>query len=672
MKVLFKKIFSIAALLSVIALDASSKDCCNVSSCFLPRSQGRDKTRQVVGSVGHTHLYDMESWYENFSVMFEYTRSFRPQHITRCLFGCSLIDDCDCPSRTIKIQGCKVDDRDPKAWLADYFYLPSDFSSTVSFEPRIQNFLVDLDFYLGLDGWKEGLYLRIHGPITHTRWDLNFCESVVETGTCNHPAGYFTPEVLEREKLLDNFGSYASGCAPAAIDPFTFTGKPSGSDFTVNIEVPGVTFQPLKFCRMDKCKRTQTGFADLRFEFGWNFYQNDDYHLGINLQGAAPTGGKQRACFLFDALVGNGNHWELGAGLTAHYIFWRNEEEDKHFGFYLDANVTHLFKATAQRCFDICDKPNSRYMLAAKMTDNVKNNLQGLTNVPLPTRAADLGAGLEVNAFAQFANEYAPVANVSTVDAKVSIGAQADLVAMFNYTARKFSFDIGYNFWGRSCEKIECPEICPDKCDDNCRCPNICDPGQERMWVLKGDAHMFGFVEGSDNTPENTPIALSASQSAATICKGTGGKDKKKFNDTVDRPRAALAADIVFLVAAPELDGSPGNRILTSIQPIFINCDDLNFQKTRGISHKIFAHFNYTCWDRDNWFPYIGLGGFAEFGKNEDSCNSSCSSGTCDICTSDPCPSISPCDDCDPCCPKCIDCALSQWGVWLKGGVSFH
>lgn len=40
-------------------------------------------------------------------------------------------------------------------WLADYFGLPRDCQSTVSFKPSISNFILDYSFYLGLDSWAH-------------------------------------------------------------------------------------------------------------------------------------------------------------------------------------------------------------------------------------------------------------------------------------------------------------------------------------------------------------------------------------------------------------------------------------------------------------------------------------------------------------------------------------
>ncbi len=654
MKPIFNTLFFLT-LFTSFALAQASNECCDVTPCFSPRSQGRDKVRQLVGTTDHIFLYDPAIWYGNFSVMVEYTRSFRPHEIARCLFGCSLNDNCDCPD-TIKIQGCKVENRDKKAWLADYFYLPSDFDGTISFEPRISNVNIDFDLFMGMDEWLKGLYLRVYGPITHTRWDLNLCECVNSAGECDHPEGYFTPDKLTRDKLLNNFSEYACGQSPEDI--------PNTTVQTVTRVKDGVTFQPLKFAKLDPCERTKTGFADLRLEFGWNYHQkkNTVSRWGANIQAAAPTGNKNKTCFLFDTVVGNGNHWELGAGITAHHIFWRNDDESKEFGMYFDASATHLFSARQLRTFDLCNKPNSRYMLAQKLGTPVELLVGHMTSNTTPNKVKQPSA--------QFKGEFAPVANLTTLDVKVTVPAQGDLTVMFNFSWPKWQFDFGYNFWGRACEKFECPEKC-----GTC-CPSLCDESQKDMWALKGDAHVFGFASSGQLRPlENKdPVALSATQSNATICKGTSGDTAKKTNCSIDNPRFALAqiddhsnfVSIKLLNNITASDSAVADQIKTSLDPVLLQCDDINFLGTRGISHKIFAHFNYHWELNSDWQGFVGFGAFGEFGKTESLC-----------CTCDPCDTSiinsSKCnkDYCIPCFNNCIDCSFSQWGVWIKGGVLF-
>ena len=417
---------------------------------------------------------------------------------------------------------------------------------------------------------------------------------------------------------------------------------------------------------MPNCDETRTGFADLRAELGWNFLQDEDYHLGIGIHVAAPTGNRRRAEFVMDPTVGNGNHWELGGTLHGHYVFWRSDDEEKHFGFYLDAVVTHLFKAKEQRTFDLKNKDNSRYMLASKFTRTVTNNLAGRTTAGIATAGSTL-------ATSQFNNQYAPVANLTTSDVKVDIGVQADITAMFNFTSRGFSWDIGYNFWGRSCEDFECPNEC-----DPCNPDSIFNTANANTWALKGDAHMFGFAGSADGSLAiDDAQALSASQSNATMHSGTNAgtvdatlTDVEKQNGGVDNSQFAIAgnaaANDARLIHTPIAQGGfniNANQIKTSIQPVFLKSTDVELQETKGISHTVFTHLSYT-WDRDNWIPSLGIGGSAEFGKNESCCDttsSSCSTSSSTCVTS-----------CSTSCDNCIDCSLSQWSVWIKGVLSFN
>ncbi len=635
MKSFLKNFLSITALLSMVAVEATN----NVTPTLVYRSQGFHADRQRdVGMVGHINLYDMESWYGTLDLGIGYMRSFRNNKIARCLFGNDIICEDDC-NNTIKVQGSEVGTRDARAWLADYLYLNCEFDGSFSIDPVIQNVVVDLDFYLGLDEWVNGMYFRIYGPINWTKWQTKFCST--DTGlTDSCSTGYFTP--TGNEVLLDSLCDYFSGKAPATE--------------------AGVKFQGLKWAKMPNCDQTKTGFADLRAELGWNFLQDEDYSLGIGLHVAAPTGNRRCADFVMNPVVGNGNHWELGGTIHGHYVFWRSEDEEKHFGLYVDSVITHLFKAKEQRTFDLkCNSAsggghNSRYMLASKFTKTITNGTDGLDGV-----VANGTAGVTTAPTAQFDSEFAPVANLTTTDVKIDIGVQADIVAMFNFTSRGFSWDIGYNFWGRSCENIDCPDNC-----DPCNPDSIFISANKDTWALKGDARMFGFAGAADASVPilaDATVPLSATQSGADIHKGTnagfsstGFTDVKKQNAGVDNSQFAVTGDDPVLVIHTPLAqmgvNVANNQIKTSIPPIFIKSTDVNLQETRGLSHKVFTHLSYT-WDRDNWIPYLGIGGSAEFGKNE----------SCDNCE----------DVCDTsCCDDCVDCSLSQWAIWIKGGLSFN
>ncbi len=209
---------------------------------------------------------------------------------------------------------------------------------------------------------------------------------------------------------------------------------------------------------------------------------------------------------------------------------------------------------------------------------------------------------------------------------------------------------------------------------------------------------MYGFYN-------NTAVTLSASQSQATIFKGTNDYPNTTDgilwyrNPGVDNKKLAWNnANTALNITKP--DGTDALQVYTSLNPVFIKlCDiDLYGARTKGISHKLFVHFDYTWTDREDWVPYMGIGGEIEFAPNPcdpccnpcstccDPCGSCCnpcssccypcspcysSCNSCDSSCCDPCCSTSCTTTCNPCCDSCCTCAVSQWGLWIKGGVAF-
>ena len=621
----FKKLFSLAVLLSTAGIVMAE-----VAPFLSFRSAGRNTARKLVGTTSHhVYLYDMESFYGTFFITPTYERSLRPRHIAECLFGEFLVDASGDgkKGRTLKISGSQVANRADTDLMAENFFLARDFESTITVTPRIQNFLVDFHFHMGLDEWVKGLYFRVYGPVVHARYDLDAEEEEPpkQPGTIGYAAGFFGPAAVPAGDLLKTASAF-------------FTGN--------NITVPGIEVKGLNFAKIKEKKDRNTCFAELRGELGWNFVLDEDYHFGVNIQAAAPTGDRPNAEFLFESQCGNGKHWELGGGVTGHYTLWRSEDEEKHFDFVIEADVTHMFKAKQKRTFDLkkgtTRKPLSRYMLAQRLGTPVTK----LFARDAAGEGDAAGAGAVPNA--QFKNEFVPVANFSTRDIKVDVNIQGDVVAMFNFTSRGFSWDFGYNFWGRGCEDIELR----DKDGDEFK---------EKTWALKGDARVFGFAEGDDadaGVAEDDPIALSATQSDATITRGTNlggvGNIAERLNAGISNRKFAATGttnNAVRLQEQAQLAGND-NQQGTSNPAVFITKEDLDLEsaETRGMSHKVFTHFNYTWVDREDWIPYVGFGGEAEFGKSDSDTKKTDS-------TSDS--------------SGCLDCAVSKWSVWVKGGLSF-
>ena len=285
-----KSILSFLSILLIPTLYAEQR----VTPLYRTRSQGVNAARHLVGWTNYIDKSHQKDLYGAIAITPEYTRSFKSENISKCLFG-----SCN----KITISGSRVADRAATDWLADYFYLPTDFQSTISFKPKIDNFIVDFNFYLGLDRWYKGLYFALYAPLVHSRWDLNFDECVAEAGILGYDPGYFNADSvgIDRSNLLNSFAEFANGLSLMDTD-------------TVNT----VVFQGLRKAKISSKRRIRTRFSDVRMDFGWNCLQRDDYQMGIYMQVAAPTSNKPDGIYLFEPLTGNHN-WELGLGMRGFY-----------------------------------------------------------------------------------------------------------------------------------------------------------------------------------------------------------------------------------------------------------------------------------------------------------------------------------------------------------------
>jgi len=660
MKQMFTRYFFMALVMSaMIAHDMSAmnpqgkssgamgtKGGTSVVSQIKIRPQSVDKARQTSGEVPGsfiTHLPDMDNWYGTFNTAIVYNRSMNSDALASALFGADLQTvpgekssswfcnkSCD-SSQIIKIQGTAVENRDANAWRANDFYLGPKFDGTLSVKPTISNFMVDLNVLIGLDRWVSGLHLRLFGPFVHTRWDLKATETVTQT----------TDAVF----AFKNAQSFFAGDTPPA-NPVIYGPGPDGTEF--NIKQNALMFHKMAGFRNDSvegsCEKscgnslTKNGFGELRAELGWDFLIGDDYHASFYLAGAAPTGTKANAEYLFGPQIGNNQKWELGLGLSGHYLFWRSEDEDSHFGIYSDVVVTHLFKSREQRVFDLAPNgPMSRYMLAARMVSPTENGLLGSA-----TEGDATGDTEATDPIYQFGNEFMPVANLTAQDVNVSVGAQLDMVAWLNYTMGGFTFDVGYNLWLQSCEKISCS----DKCG-----PQLA--ADKNTWVLIGDSFLYGA--GLDDQFDY-PIPFS--QSKATLTTGANGE--AYLNDNVDNAQYASNLNSAGTTGTRQTitDGGDENgdnpeQIFLSSPVKFLSASDINMeQKNSAITHSIYGYAGYVVQREEGIEPFFGLGGKAEFGtSNRTSCES-----TKTTCSSSSCPSFS----------------VSTWEVYGKIGFSFN
>lgn len=474
------------------------KKCSDVmcKSHFSPRSQGLDTARWLVARQGSVTTFKTDDVFGDFSLTAEFTRSFKPERIgkyftpsgtttaTVCLPTCcsasccaakngdTTSPSCTCasccsssnntPCRPCsKSSSCCTDNcftlGDDRWFLSDnqlnrvnaravdFGLNCTGIAGTACLYPRVSNFIVEFNLYAGLTKYLEGLFIEIHAPVVHSWWDPHCV-------TC-------------RDELCnDSFDTCEMSTDGNNTVGTTNLKKALEGNFTW-----GDVMNQLNFARICSGRQSKTRLADLRFALGYDVYTNSTYRIGLKFVAAAPTGNVAQATYMFEPIVGNGGHPELGGGLCAHA---RWDYKNNHsFGVYLDSYVAHMFKTRWQkRTFDLCANGCwSRYLLLKSFTED-GTVYQGLERGP----------------------------NVFTQKIKVDVDVVADASVMFSWQYKTWEFDIGYNFWGRTRENLT----------DFC----CCIP--ENKYGIKGITPVCDV--DNDNSPDLTTASLS------TIAESSG------------------------------------------------------------------------------------------------------------------------------------------------------
>lgn len=580
-----------AAVLTVAALCSMQLRAFDSGKTFyVQRSQSVNAARELVGWYWGINRYDVGDYYGSFSGTFEFTRTFQARHIARYFFGTDVLT----------FTGSRVPNRSPSDILADYFGLPTDYSSTVFVTPCAENALCDFDWYCGLDAWADGLYFRAHAPLVYTKWGLHLENCSEFPGVNNYPAGYMGPELIERQQMAKSITQ-------------ALTGRVSFGDY-----------QPLRYGKVDG-SQSAVGLSEIQMALGWNMINNEGYHFGINARTSIPTGTRPKGIYIFEPIIGNGHHWELGFGLTGHAVSWYCDDEWM-VGIYGDMNVTHLFNANQRRSFDFLRHgAGSRYILLQTMGPAE----QGLTIS-------------DVQAEYQYQGTVFPAINKTTLDCEVSAAIQLDLVAMLTWQHKHINIDIGYNLWMRSGETLASRDCFPDN-----------------RYAFKGDAQVYGFTFDTQQ-----PIRLNATQSTpeaggvigrVRIESGQGeGNASQIFtnansdnNPATNRAIALFNGTFLDQSFAPDgiintgLDAADIGTVYGSNPPVLLLNEDIdNYSALSGstMTNKFFFYAGYTFVDPVRATPYLGFGGEIEL---------------------------------DGAATRIAKNSFSQWGIWLKGGVAY-
>jgi hypothetical protein len=484
------------------------------------RSQGQNLARNVAGWQSlRTDIYNGDAR-GNVSIAVEYDQAFNTGAINKYFFG----SDC------MTFSGSLAPYRGACDIMADYFGLPTDFESVVSFSPQMHNVIFDFDFYWNLDCLIEGFNLRFYLPVAYSRWALNPCETVINPGTLAYPAGYMSNARIDVPDL-----------------------KKGALDVLSHCQTFGDVISPIQYGRIDACGQHATKIADIQVALGYTFVRHRAGLIGINLQTVIPTGTFSQARTLFEPQIGNGHHWALGGGLTARYDLINNENRNLKLSACLDASIQHLFTANEVRSYDLTKNGcGSRYMLLEYMGGAITQAL-GFSTTPLTDVAAN-----------SYLTRLLYVIDATTLDSKIKINVQGDVVAKLTLDCHNWNFDLGYNFWGRSHETLV-----------SRACLNY------KFYGIKGDAQVYGFLSPIPGAFLTIPV--NPTQSQATLHAGQGAGNTNNNFVNINADNAALIYDVGFIpIQQTTPDSTSGTNIISidqingSNQAILLTDADIN------------------------------------------------------------------------------------------------
>lgn len=323
----------------------------------------------------------------------------------------------------------------------------------------------------------------------------------------------------------------------------------------------------------------QFGLADIPMMLGYDFCKSDAYHMGLYVKFVIPTGTKINSCFLENVLtpvIGNGRHFELGIGYSAHANFLVCDTSG--WGLFTDGYITRMFGACQTRTFDLPGQAMSRYALAFPIN-------------------GDATAGYTVDS-----SQMVAIGDINLYNGNVS-ATRGELMVELIYSNCNWEAGLGYALAAQSAESISCDSctsIASSAISSSLNGPSVAGYG-----IVGGT--LQNQVGVATILPANTDYTAGyVTQTLAGTGPFTTGVQffnlggTNELADIPDGQSAAyvygdsMAADSAYFAQVGDFSG---------------NCSGL---MARQVLNRIFAHIDYV-WRDCAWQPELGIVGSIGF-----------------------------------------------------------
>lgn len=390
-----KAFFAVALLVSMTSANAY-----NGRSFFLGANVGNIAGGGLHEQAGRTHLFDNDKIYGSFNAHMEYNSSFNANRLGEYLSP--IANDTFRLGNADNTGGTAATDV-----FGAFFLLNESYTADITFKPKSSTFTSNLNLFVGLDEWVEGLWLDFNLPIVHNKRNVKITETqVTAAANANVATGFF-------ENADVTPAAYTSFTAAMVGDKGCDTGPVVGNH---------------NFGKINGSRST-TKVGNFTAVLGYDVMNKENMHLGVGLLGLVNGNGKSDAVYMFEPSVGTGGRHGIGGRVNGHVRMY--EKDDMEFSLYLNADVVHLFDATVKRTYDVTAHGNwSRYMLYKEwLTANLNDAGAPVTN--------GLTHGV----------------NFTTLQAKVGMDVMYNVDLVLGYTNGSLGVNVGYGLFGHSKEE---------------------------------------------------------------------------------------------------------------------------------------------------------------------------------------------------------------------------
>lgn len=391
---------------------------------------------------------------------------------------------------------------------------PGTTAAGITLDPMVYQAGLDLMFIIGSSSLRSGFYAKAKVPLAIYNINYNLTEQNPATAVA------YSPGALSQSGFAVN--------DPAISMTQAFTGFKNEQQFASG------DYTPMNFGLINNISTTLIKFGDVELTVGYNYISRNDNSFTIGARASAPTGNKATGVYMLEPIVGRGGNYGMGGYTAGHVHLWEGQDNNM-LTFKIMADVMHLFETKTMRSYDLISAgQGSRYLLVANYAGG------------------------------QYQFEIQNLINYTTLTSNSSFGIEGDVAAGLSYASHGWSFDAGYEFYGRSAEILE-----------------ITGNFNNQTYAILGRQGVALSTDGS------TP---------STLCQPTA-----TIGSSVPREDSAIGV-VVNAV-------NPNNRIAIS---------DLNIPAAQQAAYKTSKVFTKVAfeWEDTDYLPFIGVIGEFEWSQS--------------------------------------------------------